>query len=69
MTAQTLTVVRDPRFSLQREFTGQPTAMWVIRFCGSWLGLQFKTRAQARAARRAAIAARKAALLSLPTGA
>ncbi|RUR71948.1 hypothetical protein EJP67_33370 [Variovorax guangxiensis] len=61
MTAQARTVLRDPRFSLRREFTGQPTAMWVIRFCGAWIGLQFQTRATARAARRAAIVARNEA--------
>jgi len=28
----------DQRYTVTREFCGQPTARWVARFCGEWIG-------------------------------
>lgn len=40
--------MRDPRYTIAREYCGYDTPRWVARFCGDWLG-QSKSRQGAQA--------------------
>lgn len=53
---------RDGRYSIAREFCGQPKARQVARFCGDWLG-----HAPSRRAARAIIEAHQDARASALT--
>lgn len=30
--------MKDKRYSIRREWCGQPEPRWVVRFCGDWVG-------------------------------
>lgn len=46
---------RDPRYTLRREWAGYSHRVWVIRFCGEWIG-RAVNREHGRDLRRALIA-------------
>jgi hypothetical protein len=37
--------INDKRYTIRPEFCGYPTARYVVRFCGTWVGQRASLRA------------------------
>jgi hypothetical protein len=54
--------MKDSRFTVTREFCGEPRPRWILRWCGEWVS-KHRLKSEALAARKKGIETRRRLLL------